>query len=284
MRDSLLRSSRLVFRSLRVTSLLLAALVLFSILWPAVSPYDPDGVDFSEAREGPSFAHPLGTDLFGRDLLTRLAVGGRVTILIAVAAAALIAAAGVTYGSIAGALGGPVDGLLMRVVDVLFATPRFPVIVFVLAAFPTSTNLRTVIIALSILGWMGTARLVRGELVRVKASRFVAAAHSIGARRRRIFTRHLFPNSLGLVAVGVFLELPLVILGEAFVSVLNLGLNPPQASWGTLAADGLARHRLLEVAWPSIAIAVFALGTGAIADALQRAADPRRADAAEPRP
>ncbi|MGE5691432.1 MAG: ABC transporter permease [Pseudomonadota bacterium] len=254
----------------------LVGLVLACLLVPVVSPHDPYDVEFAQKQQGPSLEHPAGTDFFGRDLLERLALGGRTSLTVAAAALGLILFLGIAYGSLAAAAGGRVDALMMRALDGLLAIPRFPVIVIILVIAGLRTNELTLILALSITSWMVTARLVRTELVSLRRRDFVRAAHSVGARPRHVLLRHLLPNATGILLVAALLELPAIILNEAFVSTLGLGLNPPAATWGNLAYDGIRVGRLWEVLLPSIAIAIFAVSANLVADGLDDALDPRR--------
>ena len=254
----------------------LVGLVLACALVPVVSPHDPYEVDFSQKQQGPSLEHPAGTDFFGRDLLERLALGGRTSLEIAAAALALILFIGITYGALAATLGGRVDEVMMRALDGMLAIPRFPLIVIILVIAGLRTNELTLIFALAITSWMVTARLVRTELLSLRRREFVRAAHAVGARPRHVVLRHLLPNASGIVLVAALLELPAVILNEAFVSTLGLGLNPPAATWGNIAYDGIRLGRLWEVVLPSIAIAIFAVAANLVADGLDDALDPRR--------
>ena len=171
---------------------------------------------------------------------------------------------------------------MMRVLDGLLAIPRFPVIVIILVIAGLRTNELTLILALSITSWMVTARLVRTQLISLRQREFVRAAHAVGARRRHVLVRHLVPNSLGRAdRRGAARAARRSILYEAFVSTLGLGLNPPAATWGNLAFEGIEDGRLWEVLLPSIAIAVFAIAANIVADGLDDALDPRAARSAE---
>jgi oligopeptide transport system permease protein len=252
------------------------ALLAYCLIWPLVSPYDPYEVDFSQASDGPSLAHPFGTDQFGRDLLTRTALGGRVSIGIGFAATFVILTIGVTYGAIAGFLGGLVDNALMRFLDALYGLPYLPFAIIVLAIFGGG-SFWTMVIALSIASWFTTARIVRGQIITLKENDYVRAAHAVGARWPRVLLRHLLPNTLGILVIAVFLELPGVILGEAFLSFIGLGISPPDASWGSMAQDGYRAYRTAPhiIIVPSIAIAYLILCANFIADGLRDALDPR---------
>jgi oligopeptide transport system permease protein len=254
----------------------LAALVLSCVLFPLVSPYDGYEVEFGQKLELPSPAHPLGTDFFGRDLLTRMALGGRATMFIALVATAIILLIGLVYGAVSGLAGHRIDDVMMRVLDALFAIPRLPWVLIILVLIGAGGNIFTVILALSLFSWMTTARLVRSQIVSLKQNDYIRAARALGARPHQVVVRHLMPNTLGILVVAVLLELPGIIIGEAFVSVLGLGINPPAATWGNIAQDGLNLSNPYFVVLPSAAIALFAVAVNFVADGLQDALDPRR--------
>jgi ABC-type dipeptide/oligopeptide/nickel transport system permease subunit len=254
----------------------LGGLVLFCLVAPVVSPYDPYAVDFAQKLELPSLHHWLGTDFFGRDLLERMALGGRLSMFIALVAIVIILALGLLYGTIAGVAGGKVDELMMRVLDALFAVPRLPGILIILVLVGANGNVWTVVLALSLFSWMTTARLVRGQIIALKQNDYVRAARALGARPHQIVLRHILHNTFGILLVAVLLELPGVILNEAFVSVLGLGINPPTATWGNIAQDALGLSNAYFLVLPSAAIALFAVAVNFIADGLQDALDPRR--------
>ena len=255
----------------------LALVVTFVLVWPAVSRYDANDVELAQSRLGPSLEHPLGTDQFGRDLLTRLATGGRTTLAIAGLALALILVIGVVYGTTAALAGGVVDSLMMRGVDALLAIPRLPIAIVILAvANLRGQNIQTIVLALAIAGWMVTARLVRGHVVALKTRDYVRAARALGASWPQIARRHIAPNSIGVVVIAVLLELPAVVLGEAFLAVLGLGPAPPTATWGNLAFEGWHFFRTWQILVASAAIALFAVAANVLADAFHEAVDPRR--------
>jgi oligopeptide transport system permease protein len=252
------------------------AIVLFCLIFPFISPYDPYEVDFSQANEGPSAAHPLGTDRFGRDMLTRVALGGRISIGIGFAATFVIMVVGVTYGSISGFVGGALDNAMMRFLDALYGLPYLPFAIIVTVIFG-DVNFKTMVVALSIVSWFTTARIVRGQIITLKENDYVRAAKAVGARWFRVLGRHLLPNTLGVLIIAVFLELPGVILGEAIISFIGLGISPPDASWGAMANDGRAVYRIypIQILVPSAAIATLVLCANFIADGLRDALDPR---------
>jgi ABC-type dipeptide/oligopeptide/nickel transport system permease subunit len=257
-------------------ALVVAAVVAACLLIPVLSPHDPYAIDFTQDAQRPSPEHLLGTDLFGRDLLTRMALGGRTTLLVALGAVSLILAFGLVYGTIAGVAGRRLDELMMRVLDGLLALPKLPVMIIILVLVGLNANLWTLVFTLAIVNWMVTARLVRTQIRSLRQEQFVHAARAIGAGWRQIAFRHLTPNALGVLVVAVFLELPGVVLGEAFVSVLGLGVNPPDATWGNIAQEGIERGRLYLVVLPSVAIGLLAVAANFVADGLHDALDPRR--------
>jgi oligopeptide transport system permease protein len=263
-------------RGALIAGVVFALLLLYCIVWPIISPYDPNEVDFSIANQGPSLAHPLGTDKFGRDLLTRTALGGRVSIGIGFAATLVILFVGVTSGSISGFVGGRLDNGMMRFLDALYGLPYLPFAIITLAIFG-GASFWTMVVALSVASWFTTARIVRGQVITLKENDYVRAAKAVGARWYRVLARHLLPNTLGVLIIAIFLELPAVILGEAFLSFIGLGISPPDPSWGAMAQEGRLVYRVAPhiIAVPSIAIATLILCANFIADGLRDALDPR---------
>ena len=209
---------------------------------------------------------------------------GRTTLLIAGAALGVILVLGVGYGATSGILGGRVDAAMMRLLDGLLAIPRLPVSIVILVFVGLQAqNIQTVVLALAIVNWMITARLVRGEVVLRKRQEYVRAAQALGAGRAAIARRHIVPNALGIVVVAIFLELPAVILGEAFLAVLGLGPEAPTATWGNIALEGITFGRLWLVFLPSLAIGVLAVAASLFADGLGDSLDPRRWPGRNPR-
>jgi ABC-type dipeptide/oligopeptide/nickel transport system permease subunit len=267
----------LATRPLASPALISLGLILaFVLFWPLVSPYDPNEVNFDLSRQSPSPAHPFGTDQFGRDLMTRLAAGGRTTLLIVVIAVAIIAVLGISYGAIS-ALGGRLtDAFLMRVLDGLLALPRIPIAIVILATVSLNAqNVQTVAVALGVVGWMLTARLVRGQLISLRNQDYVHAARALGARRRQLLRRHLLPNSSGILVVALLLELPTIVVGEAFLAVLGLGPQPPTATWGNIVDEGLHFGRVWQMTLGTAMIVLFVLTVNVIVDALGESLDPR---------
>jgi oligopeptide transport system permease protein len=256
-----------------------ACICLYCLLVPIFSPYDPNAVNFGGSYLPVSLEHPFGTDKFGRDLFTRIAVGGRISIGIGFAGTIAILTVGVLYGSIAGFLGGMVDDVLMRILDALYGLPYLPfAIITTQILSPTGeVTFWTMVAALTVASWFTTARIVRGQVTTLKQNEYVSAARAVGARWHRIIRRHILPNTMGVLIIAVFLDLPAVVLGEAFLSFIGLGINPPTASWGSIAQDGRAAFVLhpMVLFVPSIAIAMLVLCANFIADGLRDALDPR---------
>jgi oligopeptide transport system permease protein len=251
-------------------------MLVYVIVAPVLSPYDPDAIDFTQGYQRPSLEHPLGTDLYGRDLFTRTALGGRISIGIGFAATIAILGIGVLYGAISGFVGGKLDNGMMRLLDALYGLPYLPFAIIVLAIVGTVT-VWTMVLALTIVSWFTAARIVRGQIITLKENDYVRAARAVGARWHRILARHLLPNTLGVLIIAIFLELPGVILGEAFLSFIGLGINPPRASWGSMAQDGYQAFRVHPhiIIIPSVAIATLVLCANFIADGMRDALDPR---------
>jgi oligopeptide transport system permease protein len=255
---------------------ILILVVLYAVIAPIASPHDPYDVDYSQASQTPSLDHLLGTDRFGRDLFTRTALGTRISLAIGFVATFVILGMGIAYGAVSGFIGGKVDNAMMRLLDALYGLPYLPFAIITLAIVG-SVNVWTMVIALSIVSWFTTARIVRGQVISLKENDYVRAAHAVGARWYRILGRHLLPNTLGVLIIAIFLELPGIILAEAFLSFIGLGINPPDASLGSLAQDGRAVYRIHPhvIVIPSVAIATLVLCANFVADGLRDALDPR---------
>jgi oligopeptide transport system permease protein len=245
-------------------------------IWTTLFDIDPNQVNFAETRLPPSLEHPFGTDQFGRDLFTRVAKGGQVSIAIGFAATIAILVVGVTYGSISGFVGGSLDNAMMRFLDALYGLPYLPFAILTLAIIGT-VNFWTMVVALAIASWFTAARIVRGQVITLKQNDYVRAAHAVGARWHRVLARHLLPNTLGVLIIAIFLELPGVILGEAFLSFIGLGISPPDPSWGSLASEAREAYRThpLDLWIPCLFIAALVLCANFIADGLRDALDPR---------
>ncbi|MBM4033251.1 MAG: ABC transporter permease [Planctomycetes bacterium] len=253
----------------------LLLLGLLALLAPLIAPHSYDAVNLPAALEPPGGTHWLGTDALGRDLLSRLLYGARVSLAVGLVATAVSLVIGVSYGAVAGYVGGRTDNLMMRFVDVLYGLPfMFLVILIVMVAGRSLLNL---FIALGAVQWLTTARIVRGQVVSLKEREFVEAARAVGAGPCRIIFRHIVPNLLGVVIVYATLNVPAVMLQEAFLSFLGLGVEHPMPSWGTLIAEGA---RSMEVCpwlmvFPGVAFSVTLLSLNFLGDGLRDALDPQ---------
>jgi oligopeptide transport system permease protein len=274
LRDAVHRFTR--NRAAVVAAFAFVAMIGFVYITPWVDSDDPYAVDFTKQYIPLSWAHLFGTDQFGRDLLVRTALGGRVSVQIGFAATIAIMGVGILYGAISGFAGGWIDNAMMRFLDALYGLPYLPFAILTLAIFGT-VNFWTMVVALTVASWFTTARVMRGQIITLKQNDYVRAARALGAHWYRILFRHLLPNTLGVIIVFVFLELPGVVLGEAFLSFIGLGINPPKASWGSLAQDGYASYQIHPsiITIPSLAIAWLILSAFFIADGLRDALDPR---------
>jgi len=250
--------------------------VLFSAtLGPLFSPYAYDQQDTALGASAPSAAHWLGTDTLGRDLLTRILHGGRVSLLVGVAATSVSLLIGVLYGAIAGFLGGRVDAWMMRIVDVLYALPFTICVIILMVLF--GRNFILLFLAIGAVEWLTMARIVRGQIMSLREKEFIEAAVVMGLRRRAILLRHLVPNALGPIIVYTTLTVPQVMLLEAFLSFLGLGVQPPMSSWGLLTKEGV--ETMEEFPWlllfPSLALSITLFSLNFVGDGLRDALDPR---------
>jgi peptide/nickel transport system permease protein len=256
---------------------LLLLLISAALLAPLIAPFDPDVIDLGAARmTPPSFAHWLGTDQLGRDLLSRTLYGARVSLLIGFLAVAIAVTIGTAVGAAAGYFGGWLDALLMRLVDLFLSFPRLVLLVTVVALFEPSIPL--IVLVLGLTGWMGVSRLVRGQVLSIREREFVQAARALGYGPGRILGRHVLPNVTTPIIVAATLGIGNAILAEATLSFLGLGVQPPTASWGTIIQAG--GDRLIDAWWiatfPGLAIVLTVMSFNLVGDGLRDALDPRR--------
>jgi ABC-type dipeptide/oligopeptide/nickel transport system permease subunit len=227
-------------RSSRVALILLGVIILVGLLAPLLAPYDPaaqpDIVGLKNLP--PSLAHPFGTDPYSRDVLSRVLYGARLSLTIGILATFVSLTVGVAYGSVAGYMGGVVDGVMMRVLDAFLSIPRLLLLLGVLVAWP-HLSVGALILFLGLTGWFGLSRIVRGQVLALKHAEFVTAAQALGASRRRILVRHLLPNLVSPIAVAATLGVAHVIVLEAGLSFLGIGVPQPLASWGNIIQDGV---------------------------------------------
>ena len=262
---------------IRVGLAIVVVAMLAAAVGPVLSPYDPASQELSRRLERPSVSHPFGLDELGRDILSRLLSGARISLLVGLAVVSVSSLVGMLLGSIAGYFGGVVDDVISRAVDVLMAFPGILLAIALVAVLgPSLTN---VVIALSVIGWVGYARLVRSQALRARELEFVQAARALGAGSPRIVLRHVLPTALPAVVVQATLGMAGAIIAEAALSFLGLGVQPPTPSWGTMLDAG--RSHLFDAPhltiFPGLAIATLVLGFNFLGDGLRDRVDPKLA-------
>ena len=253
----------------------LVILIVSSLLTPWIAPYNYEAQDLDLGATAPSMAHWLGTDIFGRDMLTRIMYGGRVSLMVGFIATAVALVIGILWGAVAGFFGGRVDDLMMRIVDILYALPFMIFIVLLMVVF--GRNILLLFLAIGAVEWLTMARIVRGQVMALRNLEFVEAANSLGLSQWTIIRRHIIPNTLGPVIVYTTLTIPSVMLLEAFLSFLGLGIQPPESSWGLLINYGV--ETMEEYPWllifPGIALSLTLFALNFLGDGLRDALDPR---------
>ena len=261
-----------------VTSLvILVFMLLLCFLGPLVAPYSFDAVDWDKVATAPSLSdgHWFGTDSVGRDLFVRTLVGGQISLLVGIVATAVSLLIGTAWGATAGYLGGRVDAVMMRVVDILYALPFMFLVILLMVLF--GRNIVLIFVAIGAITWLDMARIVRGQTLTLKGREFVEAAQAMGVSTRNIILRHVVPNLLGVVVVYVTLTIPRVILVESFLSFLGLGVQEPSRSWGALVNEGA---REMESSWwtlafPASFLAITLFCFNFVGDGLRDALDPK---------
>lgn len=256
----------------------LAVMVFFcviALLTPWIAPYGYEQQNLQLGASPPSAAHWLGTDIFGRDMLTRIMYGSRVSLLVGFVATGVALIIGVLWGTVAGYAGGRVDAVMMRLVDILYALPFMIFIVLLMVVF--GRNILLLFLAIGAVEWLTMARIVRGQVQNLRHQEFIEAAFSMGLSRWIIIRRHLIPNTLGPVIVYTTLTIPNVMLLEAFLSFLGLGIQPPQSSWGLLISHGV--ESMEEYPWllifPGLALSITLFALNFLGDGLRDALDPK---------
>jgi peptide/nickel transport system permease protein len=256
-------------------TVIIGALLLVALFAPWITSYDPVRQNYDELLQPPSLDHPLGTDQYGRDLLTRIIFGCRYAVIIGVGVVCIQLLIGVTLGLAAGYYGGMLEMLIMRLTDVMLSIPS--VVLGVTIAGFLGGGIQNVIIAVGAIGWRAYTRLVRAEVLSLKQETFVESARAVGCSQLRIILRHILPYTLGPVIAWSSLAVAIAILWAAALSFLGLGAQPPTPEWGAMLADG--REYMMDAWWiatfPGIAIMITVLGFNFFGDALRNALDPK---------
>ena len=275
-KDALIRLTR---NKLSLFSLIyIVSLVVMALITPFVAPFDYAYQDLSLGASAPSADHLLGTDTLGRDLLTRMMYGSRISLMVGFLATSVALVIGVIWGTVAGFSGGKTDAIMMRIVDTLYGIPFIILIILLMVIF--GRNLILLFLAIGAVEWLTMARIVRSQVLNLSKQEFILSAEAMGVSKISIVFRHLIPNAMGPVIVYATLTVPQIMLLEAFLSFLGLGVQPPLSSWGLLIRDGAVS---MEEYWwllifPSLAFSLTLFSLNFIGDGLRDAIDPRTAD------
>jgi peptide/nickel transport system permease protein len=260
---------------LRLGLVIIGLAVVAAVAGPWIVPFDPAAQDLALRLAGPTAGHPFGLDELGRDILARVLAGARISLIVGVTVVSISACVGTALGAVAGYFGGLADDLVSRAIDVLLAFPGLLLAIALVAVLGPS--LGNVLLALSLIGWVGYARLVRGQVLRAREFEYVQAARALGASTPRVLWRHVIPTALPTVVVQAALGMAAAVIGEAALSFLGLGVQPPTPSWGTMLNGG--RAHLLDAPhltlFPGVAIALLVLGFNFVGDGLRDLADPK---------
>lgn len=258
-----------------VSLFFLIGLIVLALLTPFIAPYSYEGQNLDLGASLPSVQHLLGTDVLGRDLLTRILYGSRISLMVGLIATTVALIIGVSWGLIAGYIGGRTDTVMMRTVDAIYALPFAVFVILLTVVFGRSLFL--LFLAIGAVEWLTMARIVRGQVQSVRKQEFIEAAISMGLSRRTIIIRHVLPNILGPVIIYTTLTIPNVILLESFLSFLGLGIQPPQSSWGSLISTGV--ETIEEYPWllifPALTLSTTLFALNFLGDGLRDALDPK---------
>ena len=253
----------------------LLVLIASAIVFPLLSSHTYYDTHLHLKNQTPSAHFWFGTDELGRDLFTRIWWGARISLFVGITAAAIDMIIGVFYGAFAGMVGGKTEELMMRLTDILNSLPHLLIVILLMVVM--KPGITTILVALTITGWINMARIVRGQILQVKQNDFVLAARMLGASKWRTLVRHLIPNCIGTIITTMTLTIPAAIFAEAFLSFLGLGVQAPIASWGTMASDGLAalRYYPWRLFFPALFISITMLSFNMLGDGIRDAFDPR---------
>lgn len=256
--------------------IILLTIVLMTMIGPKMSGYDYTSMDSSMINQSPSSSHWFGTDELGRDIFARVWQAGRVSIKIGIFGAIISTVLGSIYGAIAAYFGGRVDTLMMRIVEILLSIP-YLIVVILISIITKERSLGTLLISLTLTGWCGMARLVRGQMLQIKQQEFIMAAEALGVSPWKIIKKHLIPNSLSVIIVAITFDIPGYIFAETFLSYIGLGIQPPETSWGALASAAQQNFIFYpyQLFFPSLMIALTMLSFTLLGDGLRDALDPK---------
>ena len=270
-----LRRNHMAMVGLVVTLALTLSAFVGPLLISAAWGYDYEAQDLVYGAQPPTFAHWMGTDFFGRDLLTRVLYGCQISLVVGLLAALVAASIGTVYGAVSGFVGGRLDDLVMRIVDVIYALPYMFLVIVLVTIFGKSLVL--LFVSLGLVGWLMTARIVRGQMLSLKEREFVLSARSLGVRAPAILFRHLIPNTLGPILVYFTLTVPSMILQEAFLSFLGLGVQAPRPSLGALISDGAQQMTVFwwQLVFPGGVMALLLFSLNFLGDGVRDALDPQ---------
>ena len=254
----------------------LLLLLIAAIIGPMIIPYSYEDSDWSQISQWPSKEHLFGTDALGRDLLVRCLYGARISLIIGFTAAVINMVIGILYGGVAGFLGGMIDNVMMRIVDILIALPSLLYIILMMMFMGASV--KSIVIALCISSWVGTARITRSQIVSLRSQEYVMAARLAGTTTFEIIRKHMIPNAMGPIIVSVMYLIPSAIFSEAFLSFLGIGIQKPMASWGSLANDSIETLMTYpyQMFFPVLLISITMFALNFIGDGLRDALDPKQ--------
>lgn len=289
-KEEIVSPSKVIWRRLKKNKVaivglgLLIFMVLFSFVGPFLSPYKLGTMDFNNSLVGPTLQHPFGTDMLGRDILTRVMYGGRISILVGIVAVIIEIIVGSILGAISGFYGGIVDGIIMRIVDIFLCLPFLPVLITIGAVLSdlkvnASFRLFIVMFSIGILDWPGMCRLIRGQILSLREQEYMQAAEALGLRDRRKIFNHLLPNTYPMIIVSATMSVGAAILSESSLSFLGLGVIPPTPSWGNMIQAVNDLYALKHQAWlwvpPGLCILATVMAINLFGDGLRDALDPK---------
>lgn len=256
--------------------IILFTIILMTMIGPKMSGYNYQSIDSSMINKSPSSDHWFGTDELGRDIFARVWQAGRVSMKIGIFGAIISTVVGSIYGAVAAYFGGSVDTFMMRIVEILLSIP-YLIVVILISIITKERSLGTLLISLTLTGWCGMARLVRGQMLQIKQQEFIMAAEALGVSPWKIITKHLIPNSLSVIIVAITFDIPGYIFAETFLSYIGLGIQPPETSWGALASAAQQNFIFYpyQLFFPSLMIALTMLSFTLLGDGLRDALDPK---------